>query len=104
MNTQISLAKGSEAIRMLGMRSSATPFRKEIERCLDSGNTVSIDFEGKDATQSFVDELVGALVLRRGRAVLSKVSFKNCSDDLKLIIKFVINDRVNQLSAERAIA
>ncbi|MBH3349836.1 STAS-like domain-containing protein [Pseudomonas putida] len=104
MNTLISLAKGAEAIRMLGMRSSATPFRKEIERCLDSGNTVSIDFEGKDATQSFVDELVGALVLQRGRVVLSKVSFKNCSDDLKLIIKFVVNDRVQQLNDERAIA
>ena len=97
MNTLISLAIGSETIRTLGMRSSATPFRMEIERYLDCGNTVSIDFGGKEATQSYVDELVGALVLKRGRTVLSQISFQNCSDDLRSIIKFVVSDRVHQV-------
>jgi len=76
----------------------------EIERNLATGNTVAIDFSGKDATQSFVDELIGALILKQGREVLSKLSFKNCSDELKSIIKFVVNDRVHQVENQRAIA
>lgn len=104
MQTQmISLARSS-TIRTLGMRASATPYRKEIETSLDNGMDVSIDFSGNEATQSFVDELVGALVLKRGRAILSRISFKNCPDDVKAIIKFVISDRVHQLEDNRAIA
>lgn len=98
MQTQISLASRSETVRTLGMRASAAPYRKEIEMMLDSGNTVVIDFSGKEATQSFVDELVGALVLKRGESVVSKLSFKNCPDAVKSIIKFVINDRAAQLN------
>ncbi|OBZ25495.1 hypothetical protein BS643_12565 [Pseudomonas protegens] len=104
MQTQkISLAR-SKTIRTLGMRASATPYRKEIETSLDNGMNVAIDFSGNEATQSFVDELVGALVLKRGRGVLSRLSFSNCPDDVKAIIKFVINDRVHQLEDSRAIA
>lgn len=104
MQTQkISLAR-SQTIRTLGMRASATPYRKEIETSLDSGMNVAIDFSDNEATQSFVDELVGALVLKRGRGILSRISFKNCPDDVKAIIKFVVNDRVHQLETERSIA
>lgn len=104
MNTQITLATGSETIRTLGMRKTAIPFRQKIEQEISFGNKVSIDFSNKDATQSFVDELVGALVLKHGRDILSQLSFKNCSDDLKSIIRFVINDRVTQIESHRAIA
>ncbi|AUY33584.1 STAS-like domain-containing protein [Pseudomonas sp. PONIH3] len=104
MQTLINLALGAESIRTLGMRASATPIRKEIERCLQEGSIIAIDFSGKDATQSFVDELIGGLILRHGRAVLGQLSFKNCSDDVKSIIKFVVNDRVHQIESERAIA
>jgi hypothetical protein len=104
MQTQINLAAGSETVRTLGMRASATPYRKEIERSLDTGYSVAIDFSGKDATQSFVDELIGGLILKRGRGVLSSLSFKNCPDDVKSIIKFVVNDRAHQLKTEQAVA
>lgn len=104
MQTLISLAARSETVRTLGMRASATPYRKLIEEQLDGGRSVVIDFSGKDATQSFVDELVGSLVLRRGRAAVSMISFKNCSDEVKSIIKFVINDRFQQLEQQLSIA
>jgi hypothetical protein len=104
MQTLINLAAGSETVRTLGLRASATPFRKQIESKLDDGSNVVIDFSGKEATQSFVDELIGALVLRRGRTVISQMTFKNCPDDVKSIIKFVINDRFQQLMEERATA
>lgn len=104
MQTLINLAAGSETVRTLGLRASATPFRKQIESQLDDGSNVVIDFSGKEATQSFVDELIGALVLRRGRTVISQITFKNCPDDVKSIIKFVINDRFQQLMEERSTA
>lgn len=104
MTTQVKLAIGSDTIRTLGMRSSAAPFRKEIELNLDGGNTVAVDFQGHEATQSFVDELIGALVLKRGRAVLSLLSFKNCSADVKSIIKFVVSDRLQQIEQVKATA
>lgn len=104
MQTLINLVAGSETVRTLGMRASATPYRKEIERCLDTGYTVAIDFSGKDATQSFVDELIGGLILKRGRTILASISFQNCPDDVKSIIKFVVNDRAHQLMSEKAIA
>lgn len=100
----IYLATGRESIGTLGMRASATPYRQEIEGCLRRGAKVAIDFSGKDATQSFVDELIGGVVLRYGRSALSSLTFKNCSEDVKMIIKFVINDRVHQKESERAIA
>lgn len=104
MQAQISLATGTDSVRTLGMRASATPYRKQIESLLNEGHSVAIDFAGKEATQSFVDELVGALVLKRGRAVLSSLKFQNCSEDVRSIIKFVVNDRVHQLAIEASAA
>ncbi|WJO23187.1 STAS-like domain-containing protein [Pseudomonas soli] len=100
----INLATGRESIGTLGMRASAAPFRQEIEGCIGNGSKIAIDFSGKDATQSFVDELIGGLILKHGRIILSSMTFKNCSDDVKSIIKFVVNDRVHQRESERAIA
>lgn len=100
----INLAAGRESIGTLGMRASAAPYRLEIEGCIRSGSKVAIDFSGKDATQSFVDELIGGLILKHGRVILNSLSFKNCSPDVKSIIKFVVNDRVHQVESERAIA
>ena len=76
-----------------GSRPNAVPLRKQIESALDAGEDVTIDFSGVEATQSYVDELIGVLVLRRGAETLSKLSFRGCSNDLKAIIRFVVSDR-----------
>ncbi|MNC80484.1 hypothetical protein D3C75_1332900 [compost metagenome] len=56
-----------------------------------------IDFSGADVTQSFIDELIGALILKNGREVISHLIFENCSADVKGIISFVVRDRVMQV-------
>jgi hypothetical protein len=47
-------------------------------------------------TQSFVDELIGRVVLQNGPDVLQHLVFKACSDDVRAIIEFVVSDRVDQ--------
>lgn len=81
-------------VRTLGLRASAIPFREDAERLLRADQTVALDFAGIDATQGFLDELVGHLVISHGRQVLSKLSFRNCSDEIKAIIRFVVSDRL----------
>jgi len=80
----------------LGVRGRALPIRQRIETALDAGREVALDFLGVSATQSFVDELVGRLVLARGEDVLDRIVFRNCTDDMKAIVQFVISDRVEQ--------
>ena len=74
--------------RFLGTRFSARPLREELERMLASGNEVALDFSGVEATQSFIDELIGPLVLRLGPDLLPLLIFKSCSDELKTIVQF----------------
>lgn len=82
--------------RIVGMRSKATPVRREVESALDAGQDVELDFAGVVATQSFVDELVGLLVLERGPEVFKCVRFRNCSKELQGIVRFVTTDRAGQ--------
>ena len=81
--------------RMMGMRRAALPLREQIEQAIARGLEVSIDFTGVDATQSFVDELVGVIVARQGPSVMDRVVFKGCSSTVKAIIQFVVSDRAS---------
>jgi hypothetical protein len=84
-----------EGVRTLGMRSSAKPFLEAALRSLTEGDSINLDFAGVDATQGFVDELVGSLIMRFGKPVLKRISFAHCTDDVKAIIRFVVNDRLS---------
>lgn len=86
---------------MIGMRSSAVPIRQQIERALNSGQEVVINFTGVAVTQSFVDELLGALVLRNGPGIMQSLVLKGCSDETRGIIRFVISDRAEQFMQTR---
>ncbi|MDA8450629.1 STAS-like domain-containing protein [Acidovorax sp. NCPPB 3859] len=83
----------------LGSRPRAAELRAKIEAALDQGNDVVVDFGGVDATQSFLDELIGVLVLKEGVEALKQVTFKKCSPDVKAIIGFVVSDRARQRAA-----
>ena len=80
----------------LSRRMVAIPIRKGIETALHVDSEVVIDFEGVEATQSFVDELVGVLIVKDGPGVLKKIRFKRCSSTMKAIVKFVVADRTDQ--------
>lgn len=82
--------------RLAGVRFAAVPARERAEEILASGQEVVFDFAGIEVTQSFVDELVGYLILRDGPDLLDRIVFKNCSDDARAIIEFVVADRADQ--------
>lgn len=86
-----------------GTRSRAFEFRDQIESMLDAGaERVAIDFSGVSATQSFIDELLGTLVLQRGPDIVNRLVFQNCSGELKGIVGFVLNDRIEQFEDAQA--
>lgn len=82
--------------RLAGVRAAALSARQRAEEILASGQEVVFDFAGIEVTQSFVDELVGHLILRDGPDVLDRIVFKNCSGDTRAIIEFVVADRADQ--------
>jgi hypothetical protein len=83
-------------VTALSRRERAVPVRIQIEDRLAAGEAVEIDFEHIEATQSFIDELIGILVLERGPDVLRQLRFRKCSPDMKAIISFVVSDRAAQ--------
>ena len=82
--------------RLAGVRAMAVSARQRAEEILARGQEVVFDFAGIEVTQSFVDELVGHLILRNGPDLLDRVAFKNCSSDTQAIIEFVVADRADQ--------
>ena len=97
MSTRISLQPIATG-RMIGMRAKAVPLRHEIQNALDDGEEVVIDFSGIEVTQSFMDELVGLLLLKEGPSLLQRIVFSGCSASVKAILKFVAADRCNQFA------
>lgn len=56
---------------------------------------VNIDFYGiKSVTHSFIDELIWSYIYYDLEKALERISFLNCDDDIKTMIKFVVNDRI----------
>ncbi len=73
----------------------AMPLRRELEEFLRDHDEIIISFKNiPDATQSWVDELIGKLVLREGKLLLERVQFQNCTENLQELIKFVVADRI----------
>ncbi len=101
MNTQQIALQQHALGSMIGMRSSAPPLRLQIEQALAEGQEVVIDFTGVAVTQSFVDELLGALILRDGPGIMQKIILKGCSEETRGIIRFVASDRAEQFMQAR---
>lgn len=59
--------------RLAGVRAMAVSTRQRAEEILASGQEVVFDFTGIEVTQSFVDELVGHLILRDGPDQLDRI-------------------------------
>lgn len=93
MNVEHIQLKQDSHHRVMGVRSGALSLREHIETTLENGGRIDLDFSGVEATHSFVDELIGVIVSKRGPAVLSQISFKGCSSTVKGILKFVAADR-----------
>lgn len=88
---------------MLGTRDIAAPLRMKVESAIDEGRTpVCVDFTGLLATQSFVDEFLGPLILRHGPTVLERIVFRNCHEDVKAAIDLVATVRSSEYIATHA--
>lgn len=81
---------------LVGARTTAIPLREKVEEMLSVGSEIMVDFSTVEATQSFIDELFGVLILRHGPDILGRLIFKSCSDDVRAIIEFVAADRCDQ--------
>ncbi len=78
----------------LGSRFRARELREELETMLSHADEIVLDFSGMiSATQSFIDELIGVLILNHGSAIVDRLVFKGCSADIKEIIGFVVSTR-----------
>jgi STAS-like domain of unknown function (DUF4325) len=65
---------------------------KQITPILESGEDVTLDFKGVDSlTQSFCHALLSQLIRNYGVDVLDRISFKNCTEEVKGIIEIVID-------------
>lgn len=101
MSIQISLQTYARG-KIMGIRATAEPIRDTVEDLLNEGSEVTFDFTGVGATQSFIDELVGSLVLRHGPEILERIVFKGCSPDVRAILRFVTTDRSDQFFRAKA--
>ncbi len=87
--------------QFLGSRFRARELREEVEQLLAQVDEVVLDFTGmKSATQSFIDELVGVLVLQHGPDVIQRLVFKGCAEDIKEILSFVVSGRSEDFLAK----
>lgn len=87
------------SIFMLGTRAEAASARQRVEEALArNSQQVCLDFSGVDVTQSFVDELVGVLVLRYGPKLLERLAFVGCTEDTRAIVSFVIKARARDFT------
>ena len=93
MQTAFSIV-GHTKVQFLGSRFRARELREELEGLLSPANELVLDFtEMVSATQSFVDELVGVLILKHGPDIVRHLVFKGCSENIKEIISFVVSTR-----------
>lgn len=95
MQSLISLQQYANG-RLIGPRIAAAPILEQIELSLNRKLEVVLNFDGVEATQSFIDGLIGALILKRGPDVLDQLIFRACSPDVKAILEFVAADRCDQ--------
>ena len=77
-----------------GSRERALKIRDDLKAMIEEAGSATVDFANVHPTQSFVDELIGVLILEHGPEILDKLRFANCSRDVQAILHFVANDRI----------
>jgi STAS-like domain of unknown function (DUF4325) len=101
MSCVLAIGSNSDAATVLGTRYSAIDFRERIEGQLESCRSVELNFAGAFVTQSFVDELLGPLILRMGASALERLTFSGCSEEAKAIVRLVIAARIRDYTTRQ---
>lgn len=102
MKSFLRIAPAEPGIRFIGSRERAREMRQEVEQMLAESGEAVLDFSDIQVGQSFVDELVGVLLLVRGPEVLEHLVFKSCSPNVRAAIEFVVADRYDEYVRTRA--
>jgi len=97
----LTIASNTDSEKVLGTRYSAISLRQHLEERLESCESVRVDFSGVFVTQSFVDELLGPLILRIGPTVVQRFVFLGCSDDTQAILKLVFASRIRDFASRQ---
>jgi len=64
----------------------------KIEPALGKGIDIILDFNGiEGATQSFIHSMISQVIRDNGNAIIDRIFFKDCVDDVKAIISIVIS-------------
>ncbi len=85
-------------LNLLGTRFIAKTIRTSIEDALSHSDHVEVDFSGVEVTQSFIDELLGPLLLRKGPQLLTRLAFRGCSENAQAVIRFVVTERLSEFA------
>lgn len=96
MRTALDVKAASGNLRFVGSRDRARELRNQVRALLRVHQEVTLDFSGLSASQSFVDELVGILVIEETPDVLNRVVFKACNPGLQAALEFVVADRYDE--------
>jgi hypothetical protein len=76
----------------IGSRHNGKILREKVEPFILDNKKVSLDFEGINlVTQSFIDEVLGVLIRKKGPIVTSQIKFKNCNESVKGVVKLVVS-------------
>jgi hypothetical protein len=85
-------------LNLLGTRFIAKSIRESIEEALSHPDDAEVDFSGVEVTQSFIDELLGPLLLRWGPQLLTRLAFRGCSENAQAVIRFVVAGRLSEFA------
>ena len=92
MSHRIALADGS--VKFLGSRYAARSYRAAISSYLSYETEVCIDFAGVAVGTSFVDELVGGLIVAYGSDIIQRLIFQNCDTNTQGLLRYVVGTRL----------
>jgi hypothetical protein len=93
METTINISSLFPGIAFLGARASGEIIREIVEKELEKGNTIILDFNGiEDITQGFGDEVIGIFVRAYGKDYLKDhIKVINYSEDVKIVLNWVVS-------------
>jgi len=93
MEITIKLNEIFPGIAFLGARASGEIVREKMEKAIDNGDTVIIDFDGiEDITQGFGDEIIGIFTRAYGKEFVKKnIKAVNYSESIKTVLNWVVS-------------
>jgi len=93
MEIIIKLKEIFPGLDFLGARMSGEMIREQMEKSLDNGDTVVLDFDGiEDITQGFGDEIVGIFTRAYGKEFVKKnIKVVNYSEEIKVVLNWVVS-------------